>query len=448
MKPLDLNTLVYIIAAISLLFAVLMLLFSQKTPEIKGPLHWSLGSFSAVLSSFLFAAYPVVNGFFAIVISSSFTVLTLGLYWAGIRAFKELKINYWILVGLVLLQFLVGAFFYLIVPMPNVRMVAYSFVSILVCVLAIRELVKPVAKPYQFAFRLSVGVFIISILTSVYRIGTIIKAQPGIPYAPTSANLTFYFFINITQALLLFSFALLISTRISEQLKKKVEDQRKFYSIIAHDLSGPVGMINVMLNMANQDRDIEEKQRTQIYNEVEKLSMSTHHLLQNLLYWSRSQLDSLTPYVRNFDLNKVIVENIDLMQHIANSKNVSICYNTAETDLGCFADERMISTVFRNLISNAIKYSHAGGAIDIAVEKSEKLTTRIKDNGVGMSEEVLKNLFVSGKNDSVSGTAGERGTGLGLMLSKEFVKGNNGTISVKSNESAGTEVVVTLPVAL
>jgi len=446
MKPLDLNTLVYIIAAISLLFAVLMLLFSKMTPSIKGPLHWSLGSFSAVISSSLFAASPAVNGFIAIVISSCFTILTIGLYWAGIRAFKELSINYKVLAGLVLLQLVVATLFYSIIPMPNTRMVAYSVVSVLTCLLAISELVKPVAKPYRLAFGLCTVVFIISALTSIFRIVVIIMSRPGIPYAPTNANLTFYFFINLTQALLLFSFVLLISTKIAERLKKKVDDQRKFYSIIAHDLSGPVGMINAMLNMANQDCELEEKQKKQIYTEVENLSASTHHLLQNLLYWSRNKLEDLRPYIRKFDLNKAILENIEFLKQIAKSKHITIVYNP-EADLFCHVDGRMIDTVLRNLISNAIKFSYSGGMIEISAEKSEMLSIRVKDNGVGMSEDVLRNLFVSKENGTTSGTVGEKGTGLGLMLCKEFVEGNKGSITVVSENGVGTEVVVKLPSA-
>ena len=446
MKPLDLNTLVYIIAAISLLFAVLMLLFSKMTPSIKGPLHWSLGSFSAVVSSFLFASFPAVNGFIAIVVSSGFTILTIVLYWAGIRAFKELSVNYKVLAGLVLLQLVVATLFYSVIPMPNTRMVAYSVLSTFVCLLAISELVKPVAKPYRLAFGLCTVVFTISALTSIFRIVVIIMSKPGVPYAPTNANLTFYFFINLTQALLLFSFVLLISTKIAERLKKKVEDQRKFYSIIAHDLSGPVGMINAMLNMANQDIELEENHKKQIYTEVENLSASTHHLLQNLLYWSRNQLEDLRPYLKKFDLNKVILENIEFLQQIAKSKHITIVYNP-HTDLFCHADARMIDTVLRNLISNAIKFSYSGGTIEISVEKSEVLIVRIKDNGMGMSEEVRKNLFVPRENGTTSGTKGEKGTGLGLMLCKEFVETNNGSITVLSKEGVGTEFVVKIPVA-
>jgi two-component system sensor histidine kinase/response regulator len=325
-------------------------------------------------------------------------------------------------------------------------MVAYSVVSVLTCLLAISELVKPVAKPYRLAFGLCTVVFIISALTSIFRIVVIIMSRPGIPYAPTNANLTFYFFINLTQALLLFSFVLLISTKIAERLKKKVDDQRKFYSIIAHDLSGPVGMINAMLNMANQDCELEEKQKKQIYTEVENLSASTHHLLQNLLYWSRNQLEDLRPYIRKFDLNKAILENIEFLKQIAKSKHITIVYNP-ETDLFCHVDGRMIDTVLRNLISNAIKFSYSGGTIEISAEKSEMLSIRVKDNGVGMSEDVLRNLFVSKENGTTSGTVGEKGTGLGLMLCKEFVEGNKGSITVVSEKGVGTEVVVKLPAA-
>lgn len=446
MKPLDLNTLLYVVGAISLLFAILMLHFYRLTPSIKGPLHWALGSFSAVAGSLLLVSASNISGYIAYVIGGVFTVLAISYYLAGIQVYKNQRINYPFFFGLVIAEFVLSSFFYLIVPNPQLRMASFSVVCMVGSLFVAREFMKPVPKTYHLAFILCSAVFLVSALTSLYRIISIFLLRPVEPTIPLLANLLFYFMASITQALLMFSFLLLISLKIAERLELKVQDQQKFYSIIAHDLSGPVGMINVMLNMVNQDHEMEKDKKAQIYGEVENLSNSTYHLLQNLLFWSRSRLETLKPNIGKFDLNKVILHNIDFSLQMAETKGISINY-TPNSQLSCQADVRMIDTVLRNLISNAIKFSHQGGTIAIDCEKLEShVQIKIADKGIGMSEEVHKKLFISRENNSVTGTDGERGSGLGLMICKEFIEGNRGSLQIKSQVNEGTEVLVSLPI--
>ena len=444
MKPLDLNTLLYVSGAISFLFALLMFLFYKLTPTIKGPLQWSLGSFSAVLGALLLAAYPVVPGYVAYVFGGIFTIIAIVYYLAGIRIYKNLQINFLLSYGLVFSQFFFGTLFYVILPMPNVRMVLFSAVCIVGMLLIVREFLQPVQKAYRLAFILSSLVFGISALTSLFRIISIIVLLPGDAHAPTNANLLFYFMTSITQALLMFSFLLLISIKISEKLEMKIEAQRKFFSIIAHDLSGPVGTATQMLELANNDDDIDVDRKNIIYHEVEKLSGSTYQLLQKLLFWSRNQLDSLNPDIQKFDLNKIILENIELLRHISANKDIAIVYEP-KPELFCRGDAQMIDTVVRNLVSNSVKFTRSGGQVIIACEKSgNNLLVKILDNGIGMSPEVLHNLFKFNGSATKTGTSGEKGTGLGLYLCKEFVEENDGSLIIHSHENAGTEVVVSL----
>ncbi len=444
MKPLDIGTLVYIIAAISSLFGFLMLIFSRINPGIKGPLYWSLGSFSIVISSLLFTMDDLVNGYIVFVLSAAFSIMGTGLYFLGIRAYKELSVNYYILAGFVFLQLFFSTLFYSVFSMPNARMVSYSTISILIYLFIIWELKKPVSKPYRLAFLLCQIVFIISAITSLFRIYHIITTFSGDAHSPSSANILLYFFVNITQAMLIFSFMMMVSIKVSEELKVKVEAQRKFFSIIAHDLNGPVGLISVMLNMVNNDNDLLEEQRNIAYKEVEKLSDSTHHLLQNLLFWSRNQLEDLSPKLERFDIDLVIGETIGLLRQISKAKDISIDYDTNES-LFCLGDVRMIETVIRNLISNSIKFTNSGGKITITTKKSgAKVIVKIADNGIGMNQKTQKNLFKFNESGTKAGTSGERGTGLGLMLCKEFIEGNNGSLSIQSQENVGTEVSVTL----
>lgn len=445
MKPIDLYTLLYLIGAISLPFGFLMLLFSKLTPAIKGPFHWALGSFSAVLGALLFAGYPSVSGYVAFVAAPVFTVLAVAFYLAGIQLFVGKKINFRCFYGLVATEIIVSHFFYLIVPLAQWRMISFSFVCLIGTLVVVAELLKHAKGRYRLAFILCSVVFSISAATSLFRIVAIAILRPEEAHTPLFANLLFYLLTNVSQALLMFAFLLLISVKIAEQIEQKVEDQRKFYSIISHDLSGPVGMINAMLNMANHDEQIDVAEKKQLALEAEKLSTSTYHLLQNLLVWSKNQLEDLRPKVQAFDLDKVIRDNIEFMQQIATMKGISIVYEQ-NPELQCTADSRMVDTVIRNLVSNALKFTQPGGTIQITGKSEEKqVRVMVSDNGTGMSEEVLENLFTKKERKTVPGTSGEKGSGLGMAICKDFIDANHGHISIKSKKDEGTEVTITLP---
>lgn len=447
MRPLDLNSLLYVIGGISFLFALLMLLFYKLTPTIKGPLHWAMGSLSAVFGSLLLAFYPLVPGYISFVFGGVFTVMALSFYLVGIQAYKNVKSNKIWTYGIVVAQFILGTLFYSVLDLPNYRMISFSMICTIGSLLIVIELLKPVQKKFRVAFLLCSLVFGISALTSLFRIIYIILYLPGEALVPTPANQLFYFMANVTQALLLFSFLLLISLKIAERLEMKVQAQRKFFSVIAHDLSGPVCTVSQMLELANNDNDLDEVRRRYIYTEVEKLSESTYHLLQNLLLWSRNQLEDLAPVIRKFDLNKVLVENIDFLRQIAVSKGITIQYEPT-ADLLCMGDSRMIDTVVRNLISNAVKFTNSGGKITITCQQDkEHLTLKIVDTGIGMSGERLNSVFHFNETNPKIGTSGEKGTGLGLYICKEFVEGNHGTIHINSEENVGTEVTISLPKA-
>jgi signal transduction histidine kinase len=325
-------------------------------------------------------------------------------------------------------------------------MISFSFFFMAVSLLIIRELLKPAKKPYQIVYYMCAFAFGIMVVTSLFRIIEVIDHVED-RSTPVFSDTLFYFLANISQTLLIFSFLLLISVKIADRLEIKVQFQRKFFSIIAHDLNGPVGMMNTMLNLANKGKLMDSLEQHQMYVKVEQLSNSTYHLLNNLLHWSRNQMEDLRPMSRNFDLNKMIQKNINLFQEIADSKAITIAFDPVP-EMFCLADVQMTDTVIRNLISNAIKFSYSGGIIRISIENAGLFRVlRITDRGTGMNDEVKKNLFKFMEKSSVPGTSGEKGTGLGLVLCKEFVELNNGSIVINSNPDEGTEVVVSLPAA-
>lgn len=213
----------------------------------------------------------------------------------------------------------------------------------------------------------------------------------------------------------------------------------KFFSIIAHDLKSPfssiMGFSELLVDKINKNdfRGIEKY--AQIIGQSSQQAMD---LLMNLLEWSRSQTGRMEFKPENFDLHDLINENKSIFDVIASQKKITI-HENLPSELSVFADKLMISTVLRNLISNAIKFTKQDGEIRISAEKkSKEIHVYISDNGVGIKEKRLKNLFRIDENESTSGTNNEKGTGLGLILCKEFVEKHGGKIWVESEEGKGS----------
>ena len=181
---------------------------------------------------------------------------------------------------------------------------------------------------------------------------------------------------------------------------------------------------------------------------IQSSAKQTLTLLENLLIWAKSQTgqNPFNPIAIN--LSMMIRYAVDLSRSAANLKKIEL--NFIETDkVEVFADMNMLNTILRNLISNAIKYSHEQGVITIStLINNEKVEIRISDTGVGMSKETLNGIFAIDTTTTTAGTANEKGTGLGLVLCKELIEVQGGSISVQSEKGLGSEFCITLPLAV
>jgi len=170
-------------------------------------------------------------------------------------------------------------------------------------------------------------------------------------------------------------------------------------------------------------------------------------LLGNLLDWSQTQTGRMKFTPENFDFAIVTNEVIELLNDTAHQKSIVIENKIKKNNL-VYADEEMINTVLRNLIANAIKFSYPEGKITLSAEKiNNELIVKIADNGVGISEKRIGKLFDISQNQSTSGTQKEKGTGLGLILCKEFIEKNNGRIWVESKVGIGSSFYFSIPLA-
>ncbi len=236
-------------------------------------------------------------------------------------------------------------------------------------------------------------------------------------------------------------------SEIAFELKKTNRTKNKLFSIIAHDLKNPFqGIIGFSEMIKNEAADYKADKIEKYSEYIYDVSNQTFKLLENLLDFTRSQMGLIKYNPENININSVINDSITLLGSNADEKGVTLINETDKT-LTAFADETMISTVIRNLISNAVKFTQKGGFVKIKEEKENNFVViKIIDNGVGIKKSDIPKLFKADLNFSTFGTQKEKGTGLGLVVCKDFVVKNKGTISVESEEGKGSTFTIKLPV--
>jgi len=231
-----------------------------------------------------------------------------------------------------------------------------------------------------------------------------------------------------------------------EKLRELNAAKDKFISIISHDLRGPfTGIIGLSERLRTnlQRYDIEEIQT--FINHINDSANQTYTLLENLLLWAKSQNGAISFKPELLDLKEVFKEVSTLLVEIANSKSITINYQLDE-ELFVNADKNMLTSTLRNLITNAIKYSNIYSSIDISTESNNKhLKITVSDNGIGIDKNKQEKLFKIESNISSPGTENEKGTGLGLILCKDFVEKHGGEIWVESEIEKGSKFIFTIP---
>lgn len=234
--------------------------------------------------------------------------------------------------------------------------------------------------------------------------------------------------------------------KFSEELKELNTTKDKFFSIIAHDLKNPfitiMGFSDILLSDYNE---LTDEERKYYIEEMKKSADLSHDLLQNLLQWSRSQTCRIDYHPEKLNLLETIEENFVLLKKSAENKMIELNHNISK-DVFVNADEAMLNTVFRNLLTNAIKFSNKNGKISVTVSDNEySFLINVRDTGIGMNKERVNELFKLDSTNSTAGTSGETGTGLGLILCKEFIEKHGGKIWVESEEGKGSTFSFTLP---
>ena len=230
------------------------------------------------------------------------------------------------------------------------------------------------------------------------------------------------------------------------QLQALNASKDKFFSIISHDLRSPLSAVLVGLRLlTDTESRLTDNEKNELIRDSHRTVEQLYNLLDNLLVWSRLQRGLMEYAPQPLDLRPLFERNATLFAANAEQKQIAIRQTVAEPVIA-FADSHMIDAIIRNLISNALKFTEARGAITLSARQNDqRVEMAVADTGIGMDAETVAKLFRLDVRYNQLGTAGEKGTGLGLNVCKEFAEKNGGSIAVESVVGAGTTFRVTLP---
>jgi PAS domain S-box-containing protein len=232
-----------------------------------------------------------------------------------------------------------------------------------------------------------------------------------------------------------------------KRLRQLNIDKDRFISILGHDLKNPFNNLLGLSEVLIEDiRKLDVNEIENIANDINKSARTTYKLLEDILMWARTQQGKIpfSPQILGFAA--ICYDAVEVLKPNADAKNIAINYSAAD-HINVFADIDMLKAVLRNLISNAIKFTNNGGTIRITAEQSDSnVTISVSDNGIGITPDALTKLFDIAEVITTKGTAKETGTGLGLLLCKDFVEKHNGRIWVESEVGKGSVFKFTLPI--
>ncbi|MBN1198190.1 MAG: tetratricopeptide repeat-containing sensor histidine kinase [Bacteroidales bacterium] len=233
--------------------------------------------------------------------------------------------------------------------------------------------------------------------------------------------------------------------KIATQLDQSNTVLKRFISVLGHDLRSPFNALIGFTDLLKNEPSLSSQEREKAIERLYNVTRSTYRLLERILEWSQLQSGFVKPVMKSCDLSELIRDPIHILEPAALLKNIRISYHYPGP-VTIFADENMILTVIRNILSNAIKFSHQGTNIEIGISSEKNpVSLYIRDNGIGISHENLDRLFQLDNNYKSQGTAGEAGTGLGLILCREYISMHGGKLEVTSQEGKGSTFTIILP---
>ncbi|MBK8808890.1 MAG: hypothetical protein IPO21_20565 [Bacteroidales bacterium] len=236
--------------------------------------------------------------------------------------------------------------------------------------------------------------------------------------------------------------------KTNAELEVANQTKNKLFSIIAHDIKNPFGVVMNFSEILNKSYDnYSEDKRKLFIKKIFSASTSIYAILDNLLNWARTQSDSIVLNQEQFDLVQIIYLIVEQYQILIEDKAIVVEINPQYDNIFVVADINMTKAVLRNILGNALKFTPENGSIKVNVFLNEAFVNcEIIDSGIGIPKEKIQSIFTFSAQKLQNGTQKEAGTGLGMLICKEFVEKNKGTISIESVEMGGTKVAFTLPI--
>ncbi len=238
--------------------------------------------------------------------------------------------------------------------------------------------------------------------------------------------------------------------RTNLELQRRNAEKDKFFSIIAHDLRSPfTGLLGFTKMMTSEDNILSIEEYANLSKLVRDSVVNLYKLVENLLEWAMFQKGASDFIPIEFGLSEMFIGSIDSIKERARQKGIAIFHESDGIDK-IYADEKMISTILRNLLANAVKFTRKGGNVTVRAKETidGMIEISVTDTGVGIHKDMIDKLFILGEKVGTTGTEGEPSTGLGLILCKEFVEKHNGKIWVESRKNVGSTFYFTVPKAI
>jgi signal transduction histidine kinase len=229
-----------------------------------------------------------------------------------------------------------------------------------------------------------------------------------------------------------------------KELKELNDLKDKFFSVLSHDLRSPIGNILLVIDFLHADFDISKDERVNLFKKLKSATTSTLETLDNMLAWGKYQSEHTVNVPKPVNARQTLERVSRLLDQSAQTKSITIINNIDQAHV-VHADEHQFEFILRNLVSNALKFSHAGGKLEVWARRLDSsIFIYVRDYGIGMSQQLQTKIFTN-ERVTINGTAGEIGSGLGLALCQEYIAQNKGTLTVKSEVGKGTTFVIKLP---
>jgi signal transduction histidine kinase len=310
------------------------------------------------------------------------------------------------------------------------------FVSFLLHYLAVsfRGMIR--RKLVDTIFFVSLGLFLYTVILDILMVHAVETGRNLY-----STQISFQLLILAMSVMIIIQWVRNYNTRV--RLESSLRFKNKILSVVAHDLKNPVASIAQFSDLLTSRPELSKKE--EIMGALKESSQAAVDLLDNLLYWGRSQSEDLRVSPESFDMTSMLEEVGSVFSYMATQKQIDF-KTGGPTGVTVFADRSLINIVIRNLVSNAIKFTPARGKVDITIKQmGAEVEITVSDTGVGIKAEILEEFKQVGQLSSTLGTEAEVGTGLGLQLVRDLVTRNEGTLHIRSTEGEGSVFTFTLP---